>query len=187
MLCSARLRFTGLDVKGGRLAKVGLLADSHGRAVTTDRAVHALLERGVDRLIHLGDIGTVEVIDALAVDVPGGDDQIEAHLVFGNTDWDIEELSDYARDLDVSVDHPLGTITLPEGVLAYCHGHEPGVMQTAIRDGATWLCHGHTHRVSDLRRGGTRVINPGALFRAAQYTVAVLDTATDSVELIDVG
>lgn len=149
--------------------------------------MHALLERGVDRLIHLGDIGTVEVIDALAVDVPGGDDQIEAHLVFGNTDWDIEELSDYARDLDVSVDHPLGTITLPEGVLAYCHGHEPGVMQAAIRDGATWLCHGHTHRVSDLRRGGTRVINPGALFRAAQYTVAVLDTATDSVELIDVG
>ncbi|MEM9252949.1 MAG: metallophosphoesterase family protein [Planctomycetota bacterium] len=174
-------------VKGGWLAKVGLLADSHGRAVTTDRAVQALLDRGVDCLIHLGDIGTVEVIDALAVDTPDGEDQLEAHLVFGNTDWDVEGLSEYARDLDVSVDHPLGTLKLPEGVLAYCHGHEPEVMQEAIRDGATWLCHGHTHRASDLRRGSTRVVNPGALFRAASYTVAVLDTTTDSFELIDVG
>jgi len=149
--------------------------------------VRALLERGVDLLIHLGDVGTVEVIDALAVDRPDGDEQIEAHVVFGNTDWDIEGLSDYARDLDVTVDHPSGRLSFGDGVLAFCHGHEPDVLQAAITDGARWLCHGHTHRTADLRRGGTHVINPGALFRASSYTVAVLDTETDAVEIIEVG
>ncbi|MEM6332083.1 MAG: metallophosphoesterase family protein [Planctomycetota bacterium] len=168
------------------MPRIGLLSDSHGRAVTTDKGVKALLSRGVDTLLHLGDVGTVEVIDALAVDRPDVDEQIEAHLVFGNTDWDIEGLSDYAQDLDVLVDHPLGRLTLPEGVLAFCHGHEPDVVQQAIRDGVTWLCHGHTHRTSDTRRGSTRIINPGALFRASAYTVAVLDTATDRLELIEV-
>jgi putative phosphoesterase len=168
------------------LAKVGLLSDSHGRAVTTDKGVRALLDRGVDVLIHLGDVGSVEVIDALAVDRPDRDEQIEAHVVFGNTDWDIDGLSEYARDLDVTVDHPLGRLLFNDDTLAFCHGHEPDLMQAALADGARWLCHGHTHRTADSHRGGTRVINPGALFRAAHYTVAVLDTDADTLEIIDI-
>ena len=44
-----------------------------------------------------------------------------------------------------------------------------------------YLCHGHTHTALDARRGKTRVINPGALHRAAEYTVALLDTDTDTL------
>jgi predicted phosphodiesterase len=41
--------------------------------------------------------------------------------------------------------------------------------------------HGHTHVARDERLGPLRVINPGALQRAAVHTVATLDLRTDQV------
>ena len=38
-----------------------------------------------------------------------------------------------------------------------------------------------------LRIGRTRVINPGALFRASEKTVALLDTDTDRLEYVVMG
>ena len=168
------------------LPRIGLLSDSHGRARTTQRAVDTLVAQGIDMLIHLGDVGTVDVIDALAVPAPDENGQIEAHLVYGNTDWDLRELSEYATDMDLTVDHPVGRIDLEEGQLVFCHGHEPEVMNPALADGARYLCHGHTHEAADDRRGSTRVINPGALFRAKTYSVAILDTTTDQLVFLPV-
>ncbi|MEM9420749.1 MAG: metallophosphoesterase family protein [Planctomycetota bacterium] len=169
------------------MPKIGLLSDSHGRAATTRRGVDVLLKQGADVLIHLGDVGTVEVIDALCVDKPSSGDQIESHLVFGNTDWDIDSLAEYADDLDVAVDHPVGRIPLADGGdLVFCHGHESKPMQQAVAEGAKYLCHGHTHSQEDDRQGSTRVINPGALFRASVYSVAILDTATDQLVFFEV-
>lgn len=175
---------TGLDT----LAKIGLLSDSHGRAATTRRGVEVLLAHGVDVLIHLGDVGTVEVIDALVVPQQGhGDGVLEAHLVFGNTDWDADDLARYAADLGVVVDHPLGRLSVAGGgggELMFCHGHESPVMAEAMAARPRYLCHGHTHKPLDVQRGPTRVINPGALFRAKQYTVAVLDPERDEVTIL---
>lgn len=168
------------------MARIGLLSDSHGRSPTTHRAVEALLEHGAQTLIHLGDVGTVEVIDALATEAPQTDEQIEAHVVFGNTDWDTRELTEYARDLGVIVDHPAGRLDVDGGELAFCHGHETAPMERALADGVKYLCHGHTHRTLDTRQGPTRVINPGALFRARRYTVALVDTEADTVTFLDV-
>lgn len=178
------------------LPKIGLLSDSHGRAGTTRRGVKLLLEHGAEVLIHLGDIGTVEVIDAMCVDRPETGQQIASHLVFGNTDWDLASLAEYAGDLDVQVDHPVGRLNFSAGddpaadegsnTLVFCHGHESAPMQQALADGVAYLCHGHTHDRTDERRGDTRVINPGALFRAAVYTVALLDTGNDRLEFFEV-
>jgi predicted phosphodiesterase len=149
--------------------------------------VELLLQRGAERLIHLGDIGTVEVIDALCVSAADGSGQLPAHLVFGNTDWDLDSLEDYALDLDIRVDHPVGELALDGGQrLIYCHGHEAEPMERAIAEGARYLCHGHTHRQADDRQGSTRVLNPGALFRAKTYSVGLLDTEADRFDLIDV-
>ena len=168
------------------MPKIGLLSDSHGRAGTTRRGVDMLLQHGAEVLIHLGDVGTVEVIDAMCVNRPGSDDQLPAHLVFGNTDWDCDSLEDYADDLDVHVDHPVGRIDVDGGSLVFCHGHEDAPMKQALADGVRYLCHGHTHDATDEKRGNTRVINPGALFRAKTYSVAMLDTATDSLVFYEV-
>jgi predicted phosphodiesterase len=59
-------------------------------------------------------------------------------------------------------------------------------LEQALASGADYLLHGHTHVTRDERVGKTRLINPGALFRAARYTAAVLDPSSDDVELIEV-
>lgn len=172
---------------------IGLLSDSHGRAPTTQRGVDLLLDGGAELLLHLGDVGTVEVIDALCTPRPGSTDPVPARLVFGNTDWDVAALSAYADDLGLGVDHPVGVVDLSgrgpadlSGQLVFCHGHEHGPMAGALDDGARYLCHGHTHTCIDERRGRTRVINPGALFRADTYTVALLNTDNDELTRITV-
>ncbi len=167
------------------MARIGLLSDSHGRAGTTQRAVELLREHGAEVLVHLGDVGTVEVIDALCVDDDDGG-QLEAHVVFGNTDWDRDTLARYAEDLDITVDDPIGALELPEGPLRFCHGHDEAAVAAAMADPPRYFCHGHTHRQRDTREGATRIINPGALFRAAEYSVALLDTASDTLEFYEV-
>lgn len=145
-------------------------------------------------LIHLGDVGSVEVIDELAVHQPDSDTPVPARLVFGNSDWDIGPLGAYAESLGIHVDHPVGQIELPPnppdastpGKLIFCHGHLPQDMAHALAEEPAYLCHGHSHQAADNRSGPTRIINPGALCRAHQYTVAVLDTANDELTFLPV-
>ncbi|MCC6580491.1 MAG: metallophosphoesterase family protein [Phycisphaeraceae bacterium] len=164
----------------------GLLSDSHGRAATTRRAADLLIQRGAEQLIHLGDIGTLEVLDALLAHRPGTTEQVPVHLVFGNVDWNTEELGQYARQLGFEVRHPAGTLPLAEGELAFMHGHDQAAAQQAIDRQARYLCRGHTHLVQDQMIGRTRMINPGALFRAAVYTVGLLDTSKDKLTILSV-
>ncbi|MEM8739705.1 MAG: metallophosphoesterase family protein [Planctomycetota bacterium] len=169
------------------MPNIGLLSDSHGRADTTERGVEQLLHAGADTLIHLGDIGTVEVLDALCVPHPTTDQQLPAHLVFGNTDWDLDSLTEYAQDLDLQVHHPAGRLDLPQQQqLAFCHGHQQAPLDHALADRVKYLCHGHTHAQADQQLGPTRLINPGALFRAAVYSVALLDTDQDRLTFFEI-
>ncbi len=172
---------------GPAVPRIGLLSDSHGRATTTRKAVEVLLDQRIDVLLHLGDVGSVEVIDALGSASLCNRVPPQAHIVFGNTDWDRDTLAEYAQEVDVTVDDPVGSIDLGGGtMLLFCHGHEADRMSEALARHPRYLCHGHTHRKLDTRRNGTRIINPGALFRAATYSVAVLDTQTDTLSFHDV-
>ena len=158
--------------------RIGILSDSHGRAKITALAVSALLERGAELLIHLGDFETEQVIDELVGH--------ECHIVFGNCDWDINGLTRYAEAMNVCVDHPLGRLKVDDKTIAYTHGHIGRIMDHALKDGVDYLLHGHTHEIRDDRLGSTRIINPGALFRASRYTVAILDPGVDALEFIDI-
>lgn len=160
--------------------KIGLLSDSHGHADTTRLAVSVLLDQGAELLIHLGDVGTTQVIDAMIATHPSTAGLVETHVVFGNTDGDRAALGRYARGLGIHVDDPVGRLRVEAGELVFLHGDDSGAMDAAIRDGARYLCHGHTHQARDAHHGATRIINPGALFRARVYSVAILDLERDA-------
>ena len=65
--------------------------------------------------------------------------------------------------------------------IAVFHGHE-GPFHWAIDHlEVDYLLHGHTHVVRDERVSGKRIINPGALHRAARKTVATLDVDRDEL------
>ncbi len=167
--------------------RIGLLSDSHGQSHRTGLAVKLLVEAGADLLIHLGDIEQMDVIDSLIHELDGqGHVHPPVHMVFGNVDWNSDELGRYATALGMKVDHPVGTLKLAGRRLIFQHGHDTRQMQIALTQGADYLMHGHTHKKRDERIGRTRLINPGALQRASEYTVALLDLKTDDLRFLTV-
>ena len=168
------------------MTTLGLLSDTHGRSEIAHAAVALLLEHGADILIHLGDVGSAEVIDALAVQRGSTDEQVEAHLVFGNCDWEAKALTRYAQGLGVIVHDRAGEIVIEGKRLVFTHGHDERAMNHAIKSSADYLLHGHTHQQSDDTIIRTRVINPGALFRASRHTVALLAPASGALQVLEV-
>jgi putative phosphoesterase len=169
------------------VSRIGLLSDSHGRAATTRRAVRLLIERGVEMLIHLGDVESPEVLDALVEGLnERGELQPAVRMVFGNVDYDAAALTRYAESLGIVVDHPSGWIEAGGKRLVYTHGDRPSLLDAAMDEEVDYLCHGHTHKPRDERIGPTRLINPGALFRASHYSTAVLDPAEDHLQFVPV-
>lgn len=165
------------------MAKIGLLSDAHGRGSITAVAAELLVREGARRLVYLGDVGSPEVIDALLVPHPEKHDQtVPVNLVFGNVDWDVADLTRYATQLGISVDHPVGRLEFNEDcVMVYFHGDHSSAFDSPLQEQVRYLCHGHTHMIKDDRVGKTRIINPGALYRASSYTVALLDTNSDKL------
>lgn len=157
---------------------VGLLSDSHSRWERTKRALEALRSRGASTFIHCGDVEDALVLDQLA--------GMDAHLVWGNCDWNQGTLGRYASDIGIAVHGDAGELTIDDKRIAFTHGHEPQPMRAAITGGADYLIHGHTHELRDERTAGTRIINPGALHRAPRFTVATLVPATGELEIIEV-
>ncbi|TVQ31878.1 MAG: YfcE family phosphodiesterase [Phycisphaeraceae bacterium] len=165
---------------------LGLLSDSHGDAEMTRKAARLLLEHGAETLLHLGDVCAESVLDELAgLRAPDGT-PVECRVVFGNMDHDELSMSRYAETVGVKVDHPVGRYTVVGKTAAAHHGHDPRHEPAAMRAGLDYFFHGHTHRKRDEQVGGTRFINPGALHRATNYTVALLDCASDELTFLDV-
>ncbi len=164
---------------------LGLISDTHGQRQRTAAALSLLRQLDAEALVHCGDFGDVEDLDDLA--------GWRAWVVPGNVDRLDPAMIQCAESLGVvlATQVPL-RIELAGRSLLVFHGHEPAfrrVMTELLESGAVpaelapcdYLLHGHTHHASATRAGPVRVINPGALLRAAEYTVATLDLHTDRV------
>ena len=184
------------------MPRFGLISDTHGRHAAAHTGAALLAHAGVDTILHLGDIGDIYPagLDASTEPSPGprvlraivdavrdvGRSPIPLRLVYGNNDSP-SGLRPTAESLGYTIDHPAGWIELPDNrVLVYQHGDDDAAMREAILSDVAYLCHGHSHVVTDRRERKSRIINPGALYRASRLTVAVLDTDRDKLELIEV-
>lgn len=164
---------------------LGILSDTHGQRTRTAAALRLLQQVGAEAFVHCGDVGKPQILDEFA--------GLRAWVLCGNTDG-----SDTARrgalgesGVTVSSSGPL-RFELEGRALAVFHGHEAefarwtdaldthgGLPPAAGR--CDYILHGHTHRARDVRVGEVRIINPGALYRAAEYTVATLDLQSDTL------
>jgi putative phosphoesterase len=157
--------------------KIGIVSDTHGRHAAAEQAAKLLRERGIDTVLHCGDVGdgdTVRLFQGFTI-----------HLVFGNTDWDREGLQAAAEEIGATFHERFGHLELEGVLIAFLHGDDAGLLDDLERSGAyDYLFHGHTHVRADRQSGRTRVINPGALHRARPKTFAVLELATGELETV---
>ena len=119
---------------------IGLISDTHG--LVRPKVAAALA--GVCRILHAGDTGKPEVLDALSAIAP-------VTAVRGN------------------VDHGPWTAALPADAVVYVNGHGIYVVHN-LNDleidpeaaGITAVIYGHTHEPLIEDRGGVLYINPGS-------------------------
>ncbi len=139
------------------------------------QAVKLLQQAGAQQLIHCGDIGNPQMLDAL-VGLP-------AAFVFGNTDHDRDELRNYATILGINCLNTYGVLNLAGKRIAVTHGDDPLLMGRLTRPGQPidYLLTGHTHVRHDRKLGSVRSINPGALYRTPNKSVAILDLLKDEL------
>jgi putative phosphoesterase len=159
--------------------RIGVLSDTHGQAGTAGRALGLLRAAGAELVLHCGDIDDAETVGCFA--------GVPAHFVFGNCDYDHDDLRAAIRAAGAEVHEPFGRLELAGVRIAWLHGHDAGLKHELIHSGeADYLFYGHTHVPLEERVGDTWVINPGALFRAAVKTCLLLDLATGERRTIEV-
>lgn len=157
--------------------RIGILSDTHGRTETLVTAIDMLRGRGAEQFIHCGDVGGEAVLDAMA--------GLACTFVWGNNDYDTASLVDYANTLGLVCGGRYVELAIDGRRLAVLHGDD-GLAKRRVLDGQLfdYVLQGHTHVWADQRFGRTRLINPGALYRAQPKTVALLDLDDNRLEKI---
>ena len=151
---------------------IGILSDTHDRAGAMAAGIAVLRDAGAEFFIHCGDIGTQPCVDLLA--------GLKCAFIFGNNDWDRAALANYAASIDVPCYGNFANLELDGKKLAVVHGDDFRLKQRLIdQQQHDYLLQGHTHLRDDRRVAKMRLINPGALYRASEKTVATLDLSRD--------
>jgi putative phosphoesterase len=157
--------------------KIAIVSDTHNQEDRVRRALNVLRGRGVSLVLHCGDIEDPPIVKLFR--------DFTTHFVFGNCDWDRTGLTEMIQATRATLHESFGSLEVGGKKIAFVHGHEQGVLHDLENAGHyDYLFHGHTHVAVDRLAGPTRVINPGALHRAAVKTFVILDLATGQVESI---
>jgi putative phosphoesterase len=159
--------------------RVGILSDSHSNIRRLRAAARLFLSRGVEIVIHCGDICSPQAVTTL--------EQLQVHWVFGNCDCDQLELRSVMHSHGHICHGLAGTVQLGDRKLGFTHGHHPQLLSELIAVGEhDYVCHGHTHTRRDEMVQGVRALNPGALANANPATVLILETVSGSAEWIEI-
>lgn len=158
---------------------LGILSDTHDRHARTALAIDMLRSAGAEALVHCGDFTSPEIMELLA----GG----PSWFVFGNNDEGYERPLARAADKIGAVSLGFGgTIELARRTIAVTHGHVPAEDKRLTAMEPDYFLFGHSHDKLSQHRGPTHFINPGAIHRAGEYTVALLNLKTDQLKFLEV-
>jgi putative phosphoesterase len=163
--------------------KLGILADTHNHVANTEAALAALGARGVERLIHCGDLTKPQMVRLF--------EGWPIAFVYGNMDRARVAL----REAVAKTAGPFYAGRVYESVvdgvrIGACHGDDGELLDAMIGSGAyDVVFHGHLHARRDECHNGTRIISPGALGGRSvdPPSVCVWDSTRGSLEFVRVG
>jgi putative phosphoesterase len=151
---------------------IGLISDTHG---LVRPAVHEAL-KGVELILHAGDVGGPEILDELRLIAP-------VRAVFGNTD------PPGAPYLSETIDVEIGGVRIHVS-----HGDEvgsPNPERLAARYDSEVVVYGHTHRQMVTQLNGQLFVNPGAAgprrFKlSASVGILTINEGKPEVSIVDI-
>ena len=114
--------------------------------------------------------------------------ELPLHFVFGNHDADgIPHLLRAAAECGAVCLGYGGVVEMAGKTIGIVHGHMTTDVRRVRSLRSDFMLSGHDHIASDRLDGSIRRINPGALYRADRFTVALLDVTTGDVRFLEVG
>lgn len=148
--------------------RLGVVSDSHGHVANTLAAMRMLQALEVDRVLHCGDIGSVDIVPLLAA--------WPTDFVFGNCDGQRGELTAAIKAAGQTCHGEFGALEIEGRRIALLHSHDGRRFRETLHSGQ-WdlVCYGHTHVASIDQYGTTMALNPGALYRANPHSIAVVE------------
>lgn len=158
--------------------RLGIVSDTHGHVGNARAAVAQLHDEQVDIVIHCGDIGSVQVVPLFRA--------WPTHFVLGNVDADEGALAGAIAAAGLTFHVRRAELALEGRRIAVLHGDDAVALRAAI-EGQQYdlVCCGHTHRPELRQEGRTRVLNPGALYRASPRTLAIVDWPSGDVRFLE--
>ncbi len=159
---------------------IGILSDTHNQTKRTAAAIQLLHAEGAEVLIHCGDLTDPDIVGLCAL--------LPCFFVFGNNDvYHVDEIQAAIKQADGAVCLGWGNeVELAGKRIAVTHGHLYKEYRRLLATNPDYLFTGHSHIAADHREGVTRFINPGALHRAQEFTVALLDLENDNLKFLPV-
>lgn len=158
---------------------IAVMSDSHDDVACVDSAAAMLVDAGVRRVIHCGDIASPVVVERLA--------GFRVEWVLGNCDSDPEGLAVAVRAIPGHALHGWRVVLeVGDLTIGATHGHRPGEFAELRRAGCDWIVHGHSHQVRDDALDGVRFLNPGALHRARPCTMMLAEPRSRRVRWTEV-
>lgn len=156
---------------------LGILSDTHDDLIITRRAVEMLRAEGAEALVHCGDLSRAPIVAVCSV--------LPFSFAFGNHDADnVPELWQAAIDSGARCLGWGGVVELSGKKIGVVHGHMGTDLRDVLAQDPHYVLSGHAHYPFDFRDGTVRRINPGALFRADEFTVALLNLQSDELRFI---
>lgn len=148
--------------------RIAVISDTHGQVQPTRVAIRMLESLEVERVLHCGDIGSVEVVEMFS--------SWPTDFVLGNTDWDQASLADAIETTGNTFHGRYGELEIEGRQIALLHSDDHRKF-TEVLESGSWdlVCYGHTHRAAVDRRGSMCVLNPGAIHRAHPPSFAIVE------------
>lgn len=160
------------------MTTIGVVSDTHGHVVNTRQAVALLAQHDIAAVLHCGDIGSTEIVAMF--------DRWPTHFVFGNVDYDAQNLRAAIETAGQTCHERFGSISIDGTEIALIHSDDGATFRRAIASGDFDLvCYGHTHQADSQKIGRTLVLNPGAIYRATPHSIALVRLPELKVDFLE--